>query len=92
MEPIMRICGRLLRPSTLAERRLLLGCFATSTLRIPRSHNIFDIARRVDRYLRRNDDLALLRTIAKRRPLPPVSPELDTPEHLPVDAHAPATE
>ena len=44
----MRINGRLLRPATLAERRLLLS-LGTSTLRVPRGMNPFAVARRLKR-------------------------------------------
>ena len=42
----MRINGRLLRPSTLAERRLMLGHFGTDCIRVPRTLNPFAVARR----------------------------------------------
>lgn len=60
----MRICGRLLRPSNLAERRLLLSHFGASTFRVPRSHNVFAIVRRVERYLAKNEDLIFLKRLA----------------------------
>lgn len=79
-EVYMRIRGRLLRPSTLAERRLLLGHFGTSCIRVPRTHNVFAVARRIERYLRKNEDLVLLRkVVATKRPMPPLSPDLDVP-------------
>lgn len=81
----MRICGRLLRPSTLAERRLLLRHFGTSAVRIPRSHNIFAVARRVERYLNKNDDVVFLKKLGSvgRRCVPPVTPDVDSPEPPP---------
>ncbi len=89
----MRIHGRLLRPSNLAERRLLLGQFGTSALRIPRKYNIFAIARRLERYLKKNDDLAFVQTMTKRRlPEPPVSPGLDVPDPEMGEEHVAAAE
>lgn len=89
----MRICGRLLRPSTLAERRLLLGHFGTSALRVPRKHNIFAVARRIERYLKKNEDLAFLYAMMRRqRHAPPISPDLDVPELVTGDEHAVAAE
>lgn len=75
----MRICGRLLRPSTLVERRLLLSFFGTSAVRIPRSQNIFAVARRIERYLKKNDDVLFFKKLAARppRPMPPLAPISD---------------
>ena len=90
---LMRIHGRLLRPSTLAERRLLLGHFGASALRVPRKYNIYAVARRLERYVHRNPDLAFVVAMAKRRGgMPPTSPDLDSPEPLPGDAHGLAAE
>ena len=88
----MRICGRLLRPSTLAERRLLLSHFGTSAVRIPRSQNIFAVARRVERYLKKNEDVVFLKKLAapRRRPVPPITPDVDVPEPVMDDEHAAA--
>ena len=91
----MRICGRLLRPSTLAERRLLLGHFGTNCIRVPRNHNIFAVARRIERYLKKNEDLVFLKKLAapKRRPGPPITPDVDSPEPVTGDEqHAAAAE
>lgn len=89
----MRIHGRLLRPSNLAERRLLLGHFGTSALRVPRKYNIYSIARRLERYVTKNADLAFVTEMAKRRlPIPPISPDLDMPEPVTDAAHAVAAE
>jgi len=44
----MRVNGRILRPSNLAERRILKG-FGLDFLRIPRHHNPFAIARQIQR-------------------------------------------
>lgn len=89
----MRICGRLLRPSTLAERRLLLGCFGTTALRVPRRHNIFAVARRIERYVNKNEDLAFLKAIfAARASATPPSASADSPESPSDDEHAAAAE
>lgn len=45
----MRIQGRTLRPSTLAERTLLLSSLGTQALRVPRAANPYLIARRLER-------------------------------------------
>ncbi|OJY31036.1 MAG: hypothetical protein BGO98_44930 [Myxococcales bacterium 68-20] len=91
---IMRICGRLLRPSTLVERRLLLGHFGVSSLRVPRSQNIFAVARRIERYLKRNDDIVFLKKLATPmgRPVPPIAPDMDSPEPMTGDDYATAAE
>ncbi len=90
----MRICGRLLRPSTLAERRLLLSYFGTSAVRVPRTQNIFAVARRIDRYLKKNDDVVFFKKLAapRRRPVPPIAPDMDSPEPVPGDEYAVAAE
>lgn len=88
----MRIQGRLLRPSTLAERRLLLGYFGMSCIRVPRSQNPFVWARRLRR-VAVNQDIASLKAIVGRNKnepiLPPVSPDVDVPEPL-IDEYAAA--
>lgn len=43
----MRIHGRILRPSDLSERRLLLGCLGVPFVRVPRSQNPYVLARRI---------------------------------------------
>ena len=50
----MRIQGRTLRPSNLAERRLLLSSLGTQTLRVPRKTNPYLIARRLERAAKGN--------------------------------------
>jgi len=50
----MRIQGRTLRPSNLAERRLLLSSLGTQTLRVPRKANPYLIARRLERAAKDN--------------------------------------
>jgi hypothetical protein len=89
----MRICGRLLRPSTLAERRLLLTCFGTSAVRVPRSQNPYAIARRIRRHLQSNE-LSFLKSLAApmRKRVPPIAPDTDSPEPPIGDDHAAAAE
>jgi hypothetical protein len=50
----MRIQGRTLRPSNLAERRLLLSSLGTQTLRVPRKTNPYLLARRLERAAKGN--------------------------------------
>lgn len=89
----MRICGRVLRPSTLAERRLLLGHLGTSFIRVPRSQNPYAVARRVRRFLEKNEDIGFLKRLAaKKSPMPPVSPDVDLPEPTPDTEHGAAAE
>jgi hypothetical protein len=62
--------GRLIRPSNLAERRLLLS-LGLVVLRVPRGTNPYVIARRLERAARRDcEDLILLRDLVRRRLLP----------------------
>jgi hypothetical protein len=92
----MRICGRTLRPSTLAERRVLLA-LGFPTIRVPRHSNPFIVARRVSRLAKGNtDDHQFLRELvrAQHKAVPPSpEPEPDTtepvmPELVPVHASA----
>jgi hypothetical protein len=80
----MRINGRTVRASDLAERRVLasLGIDPVRGLRVPRSANPYHVARCVRRLARaQNDDMAFLRKlIANRRgPEPRPSPGVDIP-------------
>jgi hypothetical protein len=62
--------GRLIRPSNLAERRLLLS-LGLVVLQVPRGTNPYVIARRLERAARRDcEDLVLLRDLVRRRLLP----------------------
>jgi hypothetical protein len=92
----MRICGRTLRPSTLAERRVLLA-LGFPTMRVPRGMNPFIVARRVGRLAKgHTDDHVFLRELvhAQHKATPPSpQPEPDTtepvgPELMPVHASA----
>jgi hypothetical protein len=80
----MRVNGRTLRPSTLAERRLLLS-LGTDSLRVPRHMNPFAVARRLRRAAQGccpDHEFARALIQGKRRPeqLPVPSPDLDLPE------------
>ena len=81
----MRINGRTLRPSTLAERRLLLS-LGTDALRVPRSLNPFTVARRLRRVARgESPDQVFVRELVatgKRKPvdIPLPLPDFDRPE------------
>ena len=79
----MRICGRTLRPSTLAERRLMLS-MGSSVIRVPRHANPFIVARRLGRLAKgQTDDHAFFRQLARGAHFPPPpqpSPDLDHPE------------
>ena len=62
--------GRLIRPSNLAERRLLLS-LGIVVLRVPRGTNPYVVARRLERAARRDsEDLVSLRDLVRRRLLP----------------------
>ena len=77
----MRICGRTLRPSTLAERRVMLA-LGFPSMRVPRGTNPFIVARRVGRLAKcQTDDHAILRDLTRRHLVPPLpSPDADHPE------------
>jgi hypothetical protein len=82
----MRINGRTLRPSTLAERRLLLS-LGTDVLRVPRDMNPFTVARRLGRAARGQSpdhdfarELAANKMKKKHGEVPLPSPDLDLPE------------
>ncbi len=90
----MRIRGRSLRPSTLAERRLMLGHFGTDCIRVPRTLNPFAVARRLRR-LACNEELSFMHSLARRMKkynAPPVSPDVDVPEPAPDAEDAAAAE
>jgi hypothetical protein len=95
----MRVNGRTLRPSTLAERRLFTA-LGTSTIKVPRSFNPFIIARRARRLAENQSaDYMLLRELVAKynRPTSPIpseaapSPDVDTtePPDFGVDGLAP---
>lgn len=49
--------GRTLRPSNLAERRLLLSSLGTNAIRVPRSVNPYVLARRLERAAKGHPDV-----------------------------------
>jgi len=77
----MRIQGRTLRPSNLAERRLLLS-LGSPTLRVPRAANPYLIARRLERAARGDnpDVLFVCDVICRARQPKPGS--MKAPEQL----------
>ena len=82
----MRIRGRILRPSNLAERRLLLA-LGVDHIRVPRGTNPFVVARRLRRAAscQTPDHLFVREVINKSNAWsnPRPSPEPDTPEAEP---------
>jgi len=90
----MRINGRTLRPSTLAERRLLLS-LGVDTIRVSRGMNPYAVARRIRRVVRaQSEDMLVLSGLVqamKNKKIPEAprpSPDLDLPEPIaPIDIH-----
>ena len=84
----MRITGRSLRPSNLAERRVMLA-LGSPTIRVPRGMNPFIVARRVGRLAKgQTDDHQFLRELvrAQHKAVPPVpQPEPDTTDPIEID-------
>jgi hypothetical protein len=81
----MRINGRTLRPSTLAERRLMLSLGVTS-IRVPRHVNPYSLARRIKRAARlESPDHIFSRSVIDKAPVgePVPSPAPDRAEPLP---------
>ena len=74
-----RIHGRLIRPSTLSERRVL-KTLGVDFLRVPRRANPFAVARHVKRLASgRGGDIEALRALVKKAsPTPPVLPDSTT--------------
>lgn len=71
----MRINGRLLRPSSLAERRTMLQLGLTTAFRCPRSENPFSLARKLRRLAAgETPDANYLRRLAQKKSATP--PEL----------------
>jgi hypothetical protein len=76
----MRIQGRLLRPSSLAERRVLKS-LGLDSLRVPRRLNPFAVARQVKKVaLGTGGDLPALRTLLAKS----ARPTVDLPDSIPV--------
>jgi hypothetical protein len=70
----MRIQGRCLHPSNLAERRVLKG-LGVDFLRIPRKKNPFAIARCVRKLAAGRGDLPALKAMLAKPPAPPSLPD-----------------
>jgi hypothetical protein len=79
----MKITGRTLRPTTMAERRMLLS-LGVSNVRVPRHMNPYAVGRRMSRLARgESPDADLLRKLVARakapKPFEP-SPGADSPD------------
>lgn len=86
----MRIQGRFLRPSTLAERRVLKG-LGLDFIRVPRRFNPYAIARIVRRISFGTADTQKLKSMLRPRECtPPVNPP--QPAELPDSTSAPVEE
>jgi hypothetical protein len=88
MRSSMRITrGRTLRPSNLAERRLLLSSLGTNAIRVPRSVNPYVLARRLERAAKGHPDVSFVSDIIKCARIPKCAsaPELPNPpgSHVP---------
>jgi len=73
----MRISGRVLRPSTLAERRVL-KTLGVDFLRVPRKHNPFALARSIRKLAAGRGDLPALKAILAKPAVPPSLPDSTT--------------
>lgn len=70
-----RINGRIIRPSSLAERRVMLALGLSTALRVPRSENPYAVVRRLKRLAQNtNPDVDYLRRLARKKTVTP--PEL----------------
>jgi hypothetical protein len=76
----MRIQGRVLRPATLAERRILKS-FGLDHVRVPRRFNPFAVARLLKRISFGGADMPKLQRMLKRpTPLPAPPPPCQHPD------------
>ncbi len=81
----MRITGRILRPSNLAERRLLKS-LGFDFIRVSRAFNPYAVARLVKRITGGGDDIRKLKIICSKKPgfgpisPPPPPPPADLPD------------
>jgi hypothetical protein len=73
-ENLMRIQGRCLHASNLAERRVL-KCLGVDFLRIPRRKNPFAIARSIRKLAAGRGDLPALKAMLAKPPMPPSLPD-----------------
>jgi hypothetical protein len=85
----MRIQGRLLRPSNLAERRVLKS-LGVDTLRVRRGLNPFIVCRHVQKLaVGRGGDMPALRALLKKNERPAPVPALPDSTSAPaLDEHA----
>ncbi len=74
-----RIRGRVIRPQTLAERRVMAN-LGVQSIRCPRGVNPYMVARRLKRCAHDNPDLLFLSDVAAGRKPPRPQPEPDTPD------------
>ena len=86
----MIVNGRTVRPSTLAERRLLLSGGVTH-VRVPRSQNPYAVARRLGRLAKGEVAelrklLATIHQAPRPNPMPIPTPDLDEPDPWPIHA------
>jgi hypothetical protein len=69
----MRISGRILRPSSLSERRILKS-LGLDFIRVPRRTNPFAVARRIQR-MSKNGELLGLKAMLAKPAVPPSLPD-----------------
>ena len=81
----MRIQGRHLRPSTLAERRVLKS-LGVDYLRVPRRLNPFGLARLIRRVSLGGADMSKLQHMLRKRP--PTEPVLPDSTSTPAEERA----
>lgn len=80
----MRIHGRMLRPSNLAERRILKA-FGLDFIKVPRSHNPFAVARHIQRLAKGAvPECRIIREIVEEDRLRPPPHPLPWPVPMPV--------
>ncbi len=87
----MRITGRILRPSNLAERRLLKS-LGFDYIRVSRAFNPFAVARLVKRITAGNTDIQRLKVICAKSPGPGFGPISPPPPPPPTDLPDSTTE
>jgi hypothetical protein len=69
-----RISGRLVRPSSLSERRIFKA-LGVDFLRVPRKRNPFTVARSIRKLAAGRGDWPALKAMLGRTPAPPVLPD-----------------
>jgi hypothetical protein len=83
----MRIQGRCLHASNLAERRVL-KTLGVDFVRVPRKHNPFAIARCVRKLAAGRGDLQALKAMLAKPPVPPSLPDSTTEPRPDADQRA----